>query len=391
MSSKAQLVDHLGGLPYVKIPFEYKSDFIIIKVKLNGTLPLNFLFDTGAEHSLIFKKTFTDLLSIPYGRKIKVYGSDMAVPLYAYVTRNIRFDIPPIEAKMDVLVMERDFFELDELTGFSIDGILGAHFFKNYVIKIDYRRQIITMYHPQFPPPHGKKFIPYPLTVESNKPYIHAITHFNSADSANMLLLLDTGAGLSLLLHTDSHEDIKLPERLLSLNIGTGLGGHIRGYVGRVAQLNVFDASMPNVVTNFQELGETVINGDNFKRNGIIGNRILSRFTIIIDYPGEILYLKPRRTIKKEIDFDKSGISLAASGAMLNHYYVVDVIQDSPAARVGIRNGDRIVRCNGLPSSFYSMEALLNKFRSKAGKRIKLTIERDGEKIKKEFSLEDLF
>lgn len=60
------------------IPFRYIHNFIIVEARIYGIIPLQFIFDTGAEHIILFKREYTDLLQVPYDRRIPVLGSDMS-------------------------------------------------------------------------------------------------------------------------------------------------------------------------------------------------------------------------------------------------------------------------------------------------------------------------
>jgi hypothetical protein len=48
---------------------------------------------------------------------------------------------------------------------------------------------------------------------------------------------LDTGAGLPLLLYTDTNEAINIPPKVIRSNIAMGLGGYIEGYLGRIQEI----------------------------------------------------------------------------------------------------------------------------------------------------------
>ena len=44
----------------VEIPFEYVNNFIIVNVVFNRLFPLKFVFDTGAENTILTRKEITD-------------------------------------------------------------------------------------------------------------------------------------------------------------------------------------------------------------------------------------------------------------------------------------------------------------------------------------------
>ena len=386
-----QLYDLLGDQPFVEIPFRFESNFIIVDVRMNGAFPMNFIFDTGAEHTLLFKKTYTDLLGVDYGKRIKIFGSDLQSYVYANIVRNIHFRVPPLDdVRMDFLVMQEDYIKMDELIGLNIDGILGAQFFRHHIIKIDYRRGLITMYKKEEFPKPSNKYIPYPVNLKRNKPYIAAKSYVNRIDSAQLTLLLDTGASIGLMLHSNTHEKLKLPENYIQTSLGQGIGGEISGYLGRVARFSISNFSFSNVIAGFQDITIEAVEDKIVKRNGIIGNQILSRFTLIIDYPHSIIYLKPERRFKQKFDYDKSGLTIGATGTYLNDYRVMYVLNDSPAAEAGIKEEDRIMKMNGIPTSFYNLSKVTRLLRKKEGKKVRLVMLRGDKRFKTTITLRNL-
>ena len=105
--------DLMQGNERVDIPFTYRNGFIIVEVKFNDFMPMSFIFDTGAEHTLIFDKVTTDILGIPYERQIKVFGSDLSIEMYAQISRSIPFVLPNgLRVKRDIVVLDIDYFNL---------------------------------------------------------------------------------------------------------------------------------------------------------------------------------------------------------------------------------------------------------------------------------------
>ena len=60
-----------GGVKQIEIPFEYVNSFIILNIAFNGSLPLKFIFDTGAEHTILTKREISDLLQVHYDREFR--------------------------------------------------------------------------------------------------------------------------------------------------------------------------------------------------------------------------------------------------------------------------------------------------------------------------------
>ncbi|MFK7937504.1 MAG: PDZ domain-containing protein, partial [Saprospiraceae bacterium] len=144
------------------------------------------------------------------------------------------------------------------------------------------------------------------------------------------------------------------------------------------------------IVTNFQDLPPSIALDDINNRNGIIGNEILSRFYVIMDYARGQLYLKPNRRFKKKFKFDKSGLQIFAVGNNLNAFQIQYVIPNSPAANAGLQVGDKILSVNRLVAGFLSLRNVIEMLKGKEGKKIRIKINRDGEKMIKTFYLRKL-
>ena len=374
----------------IDLPFEYKNNLIIVNVTFNRVFPLKFIFDTGAENTILAKKEIADLLGIPYEREFKLMGSDMKTELTAYLIRNIHLRSGSlILPRHSMLVLDDDYFRFEEVAGLSVHGILGADVFRSLVVKINYERKIITLTKRQyFKPPSDFESIP--IDVYRSKPYLNTALHILRDSTVKVKLLLDSGAMVALIVNVSTHPKLHLPPHVLAGKLGAGLGGFLEGYIGRVSSLDLGERKIKEVLTHYQDLSEaidtSILNG----RNGIIGSQILNRFHVIIDYPKETLYLKPNKKFKKEFEYDKSGLVIIAADARLNSFIVHEVIAGSPAAEAGVLPNDRILKINGLPPSMLSLPNINKMLRKKEGKRIKLRIKRGKEKMTFVFRLRKL-
>ena len=126
------------------------------------------------------------------------------------------------------------------------------------------------------------------------------------------------------------------------------------------------------------------------RRNGILGNPLLSRFILTLDYPRERLYLSPVPGYRSKFEYDRSGLVIIASGPNLTKFTVFDVIPNSPAARAGLRRGDELRRINGFPAVLMSLAEVNARFRRKPGTKIRLQVERNSVRMEKRFQLEQL-
>jgi predicted aspartyl protease len=372
----------------IEIPFERQDNFIVVKVTFQGVFPLRFIIDTGAEHTILTKKEITNILNVHYDHERTIVGTDMKTIIKAYIARQMRLELTNLTLVKDILVLDDDYFKLDQFSGLEIHGIIGAEAFKGYVLKIDYVRQVLTVYDPSvFSASDHKKFEELPIEINHSKPYLNTTCQINRDTVVPMKLLLDTGAGLALLLHTYSNPQIRMPPKVIKGNIGNGLGGEIEGYIGRVTSLDIGNAKLQSVISHFQELRLESDSNYILGRNGLIGGDILSRFTLIFDFSREKLYLKPNKYLKDHFEFDKSGIVSIATGISLDHFLVYDVLPNTPAFEADFHRGDEITRIGWLPSKLLNLVTINNIFQGREGKKLNITIRRNGIKLKKTIRL----
>ena len=181
----------------------------------------------------------------------------------------------------------------------------------------------------------------------------------------------------------------KISGSLLPGIIASGLGGDLRGYVGRTNYLTLDEFGFSGVITNYQVIEDIDQVGFMNGRNGIIGNPLLSRFDIILDYINGKMYLRPNRTYKKKFNFDLSGLQVITSTKSKGNFTVYDVFPGTPASEAGIIPGDEILSINGLSAKLFRMEFLVSKLQRRPGKRIRLKYLRMNEKRKVEFRLRE--
>lgn len=375
----------------IRFNFNRVQNFIILDVKLEGTLPTKFIFDTGSEYTIIIKKELAYLLNMDYFKTIPLYGSDLSQQVYAFISRNAEFNIEDkLMIRSNVLVLEEDFLHLDELLGMQIDGIIGANVFNRYVLRINNRRNYIEFIKKNhFKPDDDYHAIP--ITINRSKPFLTTTIQSGGGVEQELKFLIDSGSAIPLLIYNNTLNHLDLPETMVPGNLGVGLGGILLGHMGMIDHFQLGKFEFKNMITSFQELDIDSIGHLYLNRNGLIGNSLLSRFDVYIDYPGSMLYLKPNRNYNDRFRVDRSGLILIATGSNFEKIIVQKVIPGSPADQAGVLAGDVIHKYGRWPSFLYSLNSLNYKFSGKIGKKIRLTLLRNGKKVKVEFQLQSLF
>lgn len=382
------------GKKKVKMSFEIFNNFIILPVKING-LPMRFILDSGAKHTILLHKEFADFLNLEYEREMTIYGADRITPLTVLVSRNIHYEFGDIEAnQQSILVFKEDYFSFQRYLGTEIDGILGIDLFRRFVVSINYSTHEITFEEPESFKVPKRRYKELPLVNKNGQMFFQAELNVTPDSIINTRLLLDTGGAASLIVNVNRKDSLLMPKTLIKGNIGRGLGGFIKGYTGRIHKLRVHHYVFQNFIGSFQQIEDSLANKiiaiGNW-REGILGSDILSRFNVIFHFQAEKAYFKPNKWYREAFIYDRSGLFIIASGVDFKTFTVDDVWPDSPAAQAGLQEGDKILKVNGISVKFLSLSMINKKFQKRIGKKISIKYERYGAKAKVKFRLKEIY
>jgi len=375
----------------VHIPFEIYNNLVVIPIKLNGVVPLSFVVDTGVRSTIITEKLITDILRLPYSRKITVNGPGDYIILEAYVINNVDIVLEgAIGSDQSILVLEEDYLNLRNHLGTEVHGMAGYDIFNRFIVGFDYSRRLMTLHEPKyFKPP--RNYAEIPLSIEDTKPYIFAKVQITDTSMVYAKLMVDSGASHALMLNEDSHEHIIIPENNFDARIGVGLGGPISGKISSVKSIEINKFDFENVVTSFPDPESYPDSIGLIYRNGTIGGELLSRFKVIFDYFNKKIYLKKDpSSYRKDFGYNMSGVTVIADGEDLNFYRITEIMKDSPAEKADVRVNDIIISLNGLEKEKLTLGDIYKIFNYKIGKKINLTLRRENQIVNKSFRLEDM-
>ncbi len=121
--------------------------------------------------------------------------------------------------------------------------------------------------------------------------------------------------------------------------------------------------------------------------NGLLGNEVLQRFTVLFDYAGERIFLKPNASYRRPFDFDMAGLVLQARGD--GSFTVLDVIRESPAARAGLAGGEVFAAIDGRDIRALTSEAVFSEPKQ-PGRQVEIAVVRGGARLTRTVTLERL-
>jgi hypothetical protein len=341
----------------VVIPFELVTRHILIRVRINNSAPLWFIFDTGDKVAIVDIGRARSL-GLNLQGETNVGGAGAGTLKGSYV-RDASLNVVGVEGKSQPVVMAIPLDGLQPRFGHDIDGIIGADFIKQFVVEVDYPARVLRL--------HDKDKFAYsgsgeilPLTfIYGGYPIIDAEITVTGRPAIKGKFVIDIGSGASLALHSPFVEKENLPEpsqKTLRAMGGGGVGGKVTGRSGRVAELKIGKFLIDNPLTLFSEDKSGAFASSQLQGN--IGAQILTKFEVFLDYGRNRIILEPNASLKDPIGPAASGLRLIADGSDYKTFRVEELLEDSPATEAGLQVGDLLLAVDGHPASELTLSRL---------------------------------
>ncbi len=321
-----------------RFPFrEFSGGVIVINAQFNNVKDtLNFILDTGSGGISLDSATCTEF-------NIATQASDTTITGIGGVRKvNFIFDktlhfkglsIPHLNFHIN------DYSLLTSVYGEKIDGIIGYSFFSKYIVKINFDSLFIDVYS------LGK--IDYPKKGTTLTPVFTALpiqwASLKDNTKQNFNFYIDTGAGLYLLLSekfvTDS--SILLKKRKPVITQAQGMAGKSQMKLTVIKEFKIGPYKFKNIPTYIYKDEYNVTNYPYI--GGLIGNDLLRRFNLIINYAAREIHLLPNSNFKEPFDYAYTGLGIYYVDGVI---VVEDVIPTSPADIAGFEIDDEIIGVN---------------------------------------------
>lgn len=359
----------------VAIPFRLVRNMVIIKLYINNKGPFNFVMDTGVGLMIITDPSLIDTLKIPATHKLKLRGFGENDSYEAYASPTLDIGITGLTSYgINAAVLKKDQFGLSNYAGMPIHGLLGYEFFNNLAVKVDFGDSTITAYRPQ----DTKRFAKgerIPITIEDHKPYLEANVGMPGGIVKKSKLVVDLGAGHPLSLENIS-ETAQLQKKCIHANLGIGFSGPINGFISRINEIELGKYKIKNIISSFPQ-DDSLKKYVNVKRDGNLGIGLLKRFTVVFDYHGGAIYLKPGPGFKAPFEQDMSGLEYYADGDGFKRIIISRVEPGSAADKIGLEKDDEIVSINFKLIANMSLEEVDNLFKSQDDRSLLLEVYHD--------------
>jgi len=337
-----------------------------VDVFINGKGPFNFLLDTGA--ALLLSKTTAKTL----GLKLTGSGSETGMAGVATAEKFARIEDLRIG---DAHVRDQYSAVMDaRSTGFDAQtaGVIGYEILARFTTTFDFPRQLLTLALTPDSTLDDHDALPFALdhTIPAVKATLNGVPSY---------FWLDTGYNGTLLVNrpfAQAHAEA-MPGRLYDTGAsisGTGGSGAIK--LGRIAQVTLGNVPFNDVIAYFPNFSSGPNTDSEFAADA--GDALLTSSVLTFDYRTRRAWLKLSGTATPPTlaRYNKTGFNLQykeGKGATVSY-----IAAGSPAAELGLKQGDQVVSINQQGISADTVAALKLSIKTESLDPIRLSVLRGG-------------
>lgn len=363
-----EIIDQPEAKLITKFQFELLTGgIIIIQGQLDDyTDTLNFILDTGSG-GISLDSVTAEYFGLTKTQSDKMIRGIGGIKKIEFALAH-KLKIPGLEVS-DLDFHINDYALLTSVYGIKIDGIVGYSFLRRYIIGLDYEEKTMSVYTPGvFKYPRGGYMLrPNFTTIPLQDVQVRdAKKIFNR-------FYFDTGAGLCFLLSEQFAKDSSIlhKNKIMVPTQAEGLGGkrpmmltvlkEVKIGPYRFRRVPTFVFNDEYNVTSYPTTG------------GLIGNDLLRRFNVILNYPAQSIHLLPNKHYTAPFDYSYTGLGIYIEDGVI---VVDDVIKDSPGEKAGFKEGDIII---GVDNNFSGNIQTYKTILQNADHSLKVIVTRNGE------------
>jgi hypothetical protein len=282
-----QFIDNKHSLT---IPFELSNSHIYVKVKINNSDTLSFLFDNGAAASgIMIDSSVASKIGLKETGKITTTmtggKNDFSITDSVSLTINELFVTKQKAAWFQLKAQEQE-------EGHKIDGILSYSFFKYFVFEIDYKKRVMTITDPKYYYEKNLKNKIQMIDLDNNKvPIVQGVLTTKNKKVIKTEFIFDTGHDEYIVIGKEFIIKNKLVNDTFKVQpnrVNVGLGGQT---IHKSASINSFNIgsikiSNPNTVFSFDKDGfYSTLDGV------LLGGQFFKNYKLVLNYPKKYLVL----------------------------------------------------------------------------------------------------
>ena len=369
-----------------RMPFQYIGKHVWLRASINGRPPADFIFDTGASVSVL-DSTYAAGIGLTTAGSMQAMGGASSQGRASFATvdslRIVSSDGDGVGVRglkvavVNVNSVLAPFFWRD------CAGIIGFDVIGQFVTRIDFDGRQLSFFDPKSFKYDGKGTA-LPMTLAGTVPVVTIKVDGAYEGGAR----LDVGSDALIDLHTPfvkKNDLIAKAAKTITTTNG-GVGGLFQSKLARMKSIELGPYRIDKPLVGLSTTESGALASEDYAGN--IGNELLERFTVTLDYERRQVWFEPGAHYADPASYSRLGAELARIG---NETRVAQVLPGSPAEQAGLKEGDLVTDINGQPVASLDRVQFDEKIpNGKPGTKVTLTVMRDGKSRKLTAKLRDL-
>jgi hypothetical protein len=329
-------------IPEGAFPIIY-TGHLYIKGSINGN-DGNYVFDTGAtnlyiddlhysDHNFKFENTVQGLLPGIGSKPQRVTVIKDTVPFKFENNLYITTKVPVLRLK--------------PILGDIADGIIGNEYFNNSILEINYELEYMRI-HSTIDAVDLKDWKRLKMVKREKRFYMSLSIVVNDTTNISGEFIIDLGSGGSVSLTSlIAHEkDLKksIKNKVAYFTKYGGVGGESSSYDFITSSIAIGDFKFNDVVMDYSLDTKGALASKKYL--GILGNKILERFDVILDFKDDCLYLRPNKNYNDPFEPSRLGFAFTNRSETLSAWIVTGLYKSLNADSAGLKIDDKIIAIN---------------------------------------------
>lgn len=257
-----------------EMTMRYRSvrGLIVLPVRINDSVEVNLILDTGCRNIVLFGKKFQKLIKHFPEQRVQFSGLGNGKPVHGFLSLSNMVSIDEVlgENIPVVIVPDKNLFT----QYVNVHGVIGYDIFLKFEIELNPAKQTITFRPAQHATvPAG--FYTVPLRIVDSRPIMDSevLLKFEKNKYRAYELMIDTGSSLGLLLKTTHIDDFPDGDKKI---LGIGFNGPILGFKTVSDKVHINDFILDNLPTG-------VIQSP-WHNYASVGMEVLKDYIIVLNY-----------------------------------------------------------------------------------------------------------
>lgn len=358
------------------VPFVYDEPRIYVPVSAAGGALGLFILDTGTGDSLIDTAVAARTGARTVGEAV-LRGAGRG-ELDVDESGPVTLLIGQTPLRLETVHVGALDARLRPTVGRQIGGLIGAQFFREHVVSVDFARRLLELRDPRTFVYAGAG-VRLPFHLADGAPIVTGSITLADGTRLPLRLLVDLGAQADLLLagpFVSAHPELARRSPQVVEPLDAGVGGETRYAFTRLTGLNIGPLSAGELIAGLSVNGS--LRGGYY--DGLLGAAFLQRYRVTFDYARREIILEPNLLAEPD-RFDRSGAFVVQELNDAHRFTIHWVAAGTPAADAGLAVGDVVRRVGALSADKLTLNDIRRALSAEDDAPVTIIVERGGRMI----------